>query len=100
MLGPVLVIVAAVTIGALTEGTAGAVGAGLAGLGAVAAVAAGAAVWARGIGRLVEPAEAWRQAPRPPLFGRLCEAVYRRVLPPPGEGLDRDEGPGYAAPRN
>jgi hypothetical protein len=84
MIGPILLVGVMVTIGALTEGVAGAVGAGLAALGMVAAVAAGAALWAVRMGRMMEPADAWRLAPRPPLFARLCEAVYRRLLPRPG----------------
>jgi len=68
------------TAGALSSGWAGAIAAGATGLFLVAAVAAGAAMWARSIGALLEPEDAWKVAPRPPLFGRLVEAVYRRTL--------------------
>jgi hypothetical protein len=80
MIGPILLVVGAATVGAVTDGVAGAVGAGLAGLTVVAAVAAGAAFWAIRIGRLLDPEDARAHAPRPPLFGRLCDAVYRRTL--------------------
>ncbi len=81
MIGPVLLVAVVTGVGALTDGVAGAVGAGLAAVGIVGAVAAGAALWAVRMGRLMEPSDAWRTAPRPPLFGRLCDAVYRRLLP-------------------
>ena len=44
------------------------------------AVIAGAAVWARQIGSLLEPDDAWEVAPRPPGFRRLTEWVYQRTL--------------------
>ena len=80
MIGPIVIVVAAVTAGAFAAGWPGAIGAGLAGLALVAAVAAGAALWARQIGSLLEPDEARRYAPRPPGFGRMVDAVYRRTL--------------------
>ena len=80
MLGPLLLLVALTIAGAVSGGWAGAiVGAAVAGL-ITFFVAAAAAVWAQRIGRLLDPAEALRLAPRPPLFGTLCDAIYRRVL--------------------
>ncbi len=68
--------------GGLTDRWAGAAaGIGIALL-VVFGVAAAAAWWASQVGRTLEPAVAWQVAPRPPLFGRLCDAVYRRALAP------------------
>jgi len=51
-------------------------------------LAGAAAWWASEVGRSLEPTVAWEMAPRPPLFGPLCDKVYRRVLrsgnPPEG----------------
>ena len=79
--------IVAATAGALAAGWAGALAAGFTGLFLVGAVAAGAAMWARNIGSLLEPEDAWEVAPRPPLFGGFVDAVYRRtlVLDPPQE---------------
>jgi len=44
------------------------------------AVVAGAAVWSRQIGALIEPADAWEVAPRPPGYRSLVEWVYDRTL--------------------
>ena len=44
------------------------------------AVAAGAAWWAQAIGSLLEPEDARANAPRPPLFGQLCDWVYDRTI--------------------
>ncbi|HSM02591.1 MAG TPA: hypothetical protein VK960_09180 [Acidimicrobiia bacterium] len=49
------------------------------------AVIAGAAVWARQMGLLMEPEDAWMNAPRPPGYRRLVEWVYRRTLPGNGQ---------------
>ena len=68
------------TAGALSAGWAGAVAAGGAGLFLLAALAAGAAMWAKNIGSLLEPEDSWETAPRPPLFGRFVDAIYRRTL--------------------
>ena len=72
--------------GAMSAGWGGAVAGGATGLFMVAAVAAGAAMWAKRIGSLLEPEDAWEVAPRPPLFGWLVDRIYRRSLemgPPP-----------------
>ena len=80
MIGPLLIVIGATTAGALASGWAGAVAAGFTGLFLVGAVAAGAAMWAGRIGALLEPEDAWSVAPRPPLFGRFVDAIYRRTL--------------------
>jgi len=80
MIGPIVIVTAAVVAGALSAGWAGAVGAGLAALALVGAVAVGALTWARRIGSLLDPEEALRHAPRPPGFGRMVDAIYRRNL--------------------
>jgi hypothetical protein len=80
VIGPVLLIAGMTVAGAVSAGTAGAIAAGVVGVFIVGAVAAGAALWATRIGRLLDPVDAWELAPRPPLFGRLTDAVYRRVL--------------------
>jgi len=36
--------------------------------------------WANTIGSLLEPEDALANAPRPPLFGSLCDWVYDRVI--------------------
>lgn len=80
MAGPVLLPVALAVAGWFAGDWPGAiVGAG-AGLLVTAAVVASAAIWARQIGSLLEPADAWDNAPRPPGFRRLCEWVYERTL--------------------
>jgi len=80
VIGPIILLIALPLAGALSGGWAGAVvGAALAGL-ITFFVAAAAAVWAQRIGRLLDPADALRLAPRPPLFTTLCDAIYRRVL--------------------
>ncbi|MCB2224768.1 MAG: hypothetical protein KQH83_11425 [Actinobacteria bacterium] len=80
MVGPIVLVVAAVTAGALSAGWAGAIGAGIAALALVGAVAAGAAAWARRIGSMLDPDEALRLAPRPLGFGRMVDAITRRSL--------------------
>ena len=80
VIGPLLLLAALTVAGALSGGWAGAVvGAGVAVL-VTLAVAAMAATWADRIGRLLDPDEARRLAPRPPGFGPLCDAVVARVL--------------------
>jgi hypothetical protein len=80
VIGPVLLPAGFVVAGALAAGWAGAVTGALVGVLFVAAVAAAAAAWAARIGSGLEPEDAWAVAPRPPLFGRFCDAVYRRSL--------------------
>ncbi len=80
MIGPILLLIILTAAGAVSGGWAGAiVGAAVAGL-ITFFVAAAAAVWAQRIGRLLDPDEAHRLAPRPPLFGALCDSIYRRVF--------------------
>ena len=80
MIGPILVVVGGVVAGALAGGLAGAGAAGVTGLALVGAVAMAAASWARRIGVLLEPEDAWEMAPRPPLFGGFVDRIYRRTL--------------------
>jgi hypothetical protein len=82
MLGPIALPVVLAAAGWFSGGAAGAV-VGLA-VGALVTVAVmvGAAVWARQIGSLLDSTEAFAEAPRPPGFGRLCDWVYERTLPP------------------
>ena len=80
MLGPVLFPIGLGAAGWLTGQGAGlAVGIGV-GLLISFAVAAGAAWWAQAIGSLLEPEDALANAPRPPLFGGLCDFVYERTI--------------------
>ncbi len=87
MIGPIVLVAVAATAGALAAGWAGALAAGFSGLFLVGAVAAGAAMWATRIGSMLEPGDAWEAAPRPPGFGTLVDAIYRRtlVMGPPQE---------------
>jgi hypothetical protein len=80
MLGPLLLIAVLTTAGAFSGGWAGAVVGAAVALLVTFAVAAAAAFWATRIGRLLDPEEAYRLAPRPPLFGALCDGIYRRVF--------------------
>jgi hypothetical protein len=92
MYGPLLLVLAGGVAGGLSGRWAGAVaGIGVALL-VILGVAGAAAWWAGQVGRTLEPAVAWRVAPRPPLFGPLCDAVYRRALGPPvmEEGGEKD----------
>ena len=80
MLGPALFPLGFGIVGWFTGDGAGlAVGIGV-GLLVSVAVAAGAAWWAQRIGVLLEPEDALANAPRPPLFGRLCDWVYERTI--------------------
>lgn len=81
MIGPFLLLIGFTTAGAFTAGWAGAVGGALLAVCLTGAVAAAALAWMNTIGRHLEPEDAWENAPRPPLFRRLVEAVYRRTLP-------------------
>ena len=80
MIGPILLVVAGGVAGGLTGDWAGAVAGALAGVLVTFGVAAAAAWWAAQVGRALDPASARAVAPRPPGFGPLCNAVYRRVL--------------------
>lgn len=80
MIGPILLVVGMTVAGAISAGWGGAVAAGVTALFMVAAVAAGAEMWAKRIGALLDPEDAWEVAPRPPLFGRLVDTIYRRNL--------------------
>jgi hypothetical protein len=80
VLVPVLLPIALGVAGWFTAGWAGAVTALGVGLLIDVAVVAGAAVWARQIGSLLEPQDAWAAAPRPPGYRRLTEWVYERTL--------------------
>jgi hypothetical protein len=92
VIGPLLFVIAGGVAGGITGHWAGAAaGVGFALL-ITLGVAGAAAWWASQVGRTLEPAVAWEVAPRPPLFGRLCEAVYRRALPGAGDG-ESTEGP-------
>jgi hypothetical protein len=82
VIGPALLLIGFTTAGAFAGGWAGAVAGGVVALAFVGAVAAAALAWANTIGRRIDPEDAWETAPRPPLFGGLCEAMYRRVLGP------------------
>ena len=77
---PVLLPIALGVAGWFTAGWAGAVTAFGVGLLIDVAVVAGAALWARQIGSLLEPEDAWAEAPRPPGYRRLVEWVYGRTL--------------------
>jgi len=93
MFGPTLVLVLLAVAGGLSGGWPGAAaGIGVALL-VILGVAAASAWWASQVGRRLERAVAWRVAPRPPLFGRLCDAVYRRALGPPGGGETETKDP-------
>ncbi len=80
MLGPILFPVALGVAGWITAGWAGAVSGIGVGLLISVAVAAGAVWWAQTIGALLEPEDALDAAPRPPLFGRLCDWIYARTI--------------------
>lgn len=93
MFGPALLVVIGGVAGGLTGGWAGAAaGMGIALL-ATLGVAAAAAWWASQVGRTLERAVAWEVAPRPPLFGPLCDAVYRRALGGPASGETGEKDP-------
>ena len=92
VIGPVLLVVAGGVAGWFTGDWPGvAAGAGV-GLLTTFGVAAAAAWWASQVGRTLDPATARAVAPRPPGFGPLCEAIYRRALGP-GAGSPETEEP-------
>ena len=84
MTGPVLVAVVAVGIGAATSGPAGVVGGLVVAATVTAGVALGAIGWCRQIGVHLDPADARAAAPCLPGFRAVCDFVYDRRLPPPG----------------
>lgn len=86
MIGPIVLVLAGGIAGWFSGDWAGAVAGAAAGLLVTFGVAAAAAWWAAQVGRTLDPAAARAAAPRPPGFGPLCDAVYRRALPDgPGE---------------
>jgi len=80
MIGPAVLVVAGGVAGGLTGGWPGAVAGVMVALLVTLGVAGAAAWWASAIGRTLDRATAWEVGPRPPLFGPLCDAVYRRAL--------------------
>jgi uncharacterized iron-regulated membrane protein len=86
MIGPLLIVAVFSVVGLVTGGWPGAVAAAIVGVLLVGAVAAAAVLWAERIGKLLDPDEAFRLAPRPPLFGPMCDTIYRRVLRLPPQG--------------
>jgi len=80
MIGPIVLVVAGGVAGWFSGAWAGAVAGAGVGLLITFGMAAAAAWWAAQVGRSLEPEEALRVAPRPPGFGPLCDAVYRRAL--------------------
>lgn len=81
--GPVVVILMGLVGGWLLNGLGGALGGVVATLGLIGASMAAMVLWAQRIGRLLPADQARRLAPCPPGFSRLCEVVYRRMLPEP-----------------
>lgn len=96
MIGPILLVLAGGVAGWFSGDWAGAVAGAAVGLLITFGVAGAAAWWAAQVGRTLDPATARAMAPRPPGFGTLCDAVYRRALPsgpgpaagPDGEGAE------------
>jgi hypothetical protein len=80
MLGPLVLIVGGGVAGWLSGDWAGAAAGAGVGLLVTFGVAGAAAWWAAQVGRTLDAATAWAVAPRPPGFGPLCDAVYRRAL--------------------
>ena len=91
MIGPIVLVVAGAVAGWFSGDWAGAAAGAGVGLLVTFGVAAAAAWWAAQIGRTLDAATAREVAPRPPGFGSLCDAVYRRALPVGGEGEDAGE---------
>lgn len=86
MAGPILFPIVLGIAGWFAGDVAGAiVGAAVGGLLSLSVMVA-AIWWSRTIGDLLDPADAWEHAPRPPGFGRLTEWVYRRTIPSSDEG--------------
>jgi hypothetical protein len=92
VIGPLLLLAAGGIAGWLGADWAGAAGGMLAAVVVSVGVAGAAAWWAAQVGRALDPAVAWEVAPRPPLFGPLCDAIYRRVLGlgGPPEGAEKE----------
>jgi hypothetical protein len=85
VIGPIVLFVAGGVAGWFSGGGAGlAAGLGVAVL-VTFGVAAAAAWWVAQVGRSLDPADARAAAPRPPGFGPLCDAIYRRALRPAGD---------------
>lgn len=80
MIVPVLLPLVLGVAGWFAADWAGAIAAFGVGLLIDVAVVAGAALWARQIGALMEPEDAWTTAPRPPGYRWLVEWVYKRTL--------------------
>ncbi|MCU0281350.1 MAG: hypothetical protein MUE66_05900 [Acidimicrobiia bacterium] len=91
MIGPVVLVLAGGIAGWFSGDWAGAVAGAAVGLLVTFGVAGAAAWWSAQVGRTLDPATARAVAPRPPGFGPLCDAVYRRALPP-GPGRAGDAG--------
>lgn len=91
MIGPFILLVAGGVAGGLTGAWPGVA----AGMGAAVlvtfGVAAAAAWWPAQVGRQLDRETAWSVAPRPPGFGPLCDAVYRRGLGEAPEAPDGEE---------
>jgi len=80
VIGPTLLLAAGGLAGWFSGGWPGLAAGMLAAVVVTLGVVVAAAWWASQVGRSLEPAVAWEVAPRPPLFGPLCNKVYRRVL--------------------
>ena len=79
MIGPIVLVVAGGVAGWFSGDWPGAVAGAAVGLLVTFGVAGAAAWWAAQVGRMLDPATAQEVAPRPPGFGPLCDAVYRRA---------------------
>ena len=93
MIGPTLLLAAGGLAGWFSGGWPGLAAGMLAAVVVTLGVVVAAAWWASQVGRFLEPAVAWEVAPRPPLFGPLCDKVYRRVLPAGSSPGDAQEEP-------
>jgi len=91
VIGPIVLVVAGGVAGWFSGDWPGAVAGAAVGLLVTFGVAGAAAWWAAQVGRMLDPATAQAVAPRPPGFGPLCDAVYRRALgAAPGEADDEE----------
>jgi hypothetical protein len=95
VIGPIVLVAAGGVAGWFTGDWPGAVAGAAVGVLVVFGVAAAAAWWAAQVGRSLDVETARQVAPRPPGFGPLCEAVYRRALGEDDQARDRanHEGP-------
>gem|GEM_PF-2536224 len=97
MIGPIVLVVAGGIAGWFSGEWAGLVAGVVVGLLVTFGVAGAAAWWAAQVGRALDPETARQVAPRPPGFGPLCDAVYRRALwggaGPAASGEERAEDP-------